>query len=202
MNTRLQVEHPVTEMVTGYDLVYEQLRVADGEALNYTQADITQTGHSIECRICAEGADADFAPAIGKLLKVREPVGPGIRVDSGIIEEQDVTTAFDPMLSKLIVHARDRQQCITRTQQALRDYVLLGVTTNTAYLDNILSHSDFISGDVHTGFLAEQADVLKQSLSPDTLNFLLSVAALTDEQLCNAVAEIPELYAAMGHWRN
>ncbi len=202
MNTRLQVEHPVTEMVTGYDLVYEQLRVAAGEALNYTQADITQTGHSIECRICAEDADADFAPAIGKLLKVREPVGPGIRVDSGVIEGQDVTTAFDPMLSKLIVYARDRQQCITRTQQALRDYVLLGVTTNTAYLDKILSHSDFISGDVHTGFLAEQADVLKQNLSQDTLDFLLSAAALTDEQLCNAVAEIPELYAAMGHWRN
>lgn len=202
MNTRLQVEHPVTEMVTGFDLVHEQLRVADGEALGYVQADIIQSGHAIECRICAEDTERDFAPAIGDILRLKFPIGPGIRIDSGVLENQAVTTAFDPMLAKVIVHARDRQQCITRTQQALKDFVLLGLTTNTAYLEKIIAHPKFISGEVNTGFLAEYAEELKLETDQEIIDLLLAATALTDQQLCNSVAEVPELYAAMGHWRN
>ncbi|MFZ2468792.1 MAG: biotin carboxylase N-terminal domain-containing protein, partial [Parvibaculum sedimenti] len=122
MNTRLQVEHPVTEMVTGFDLVAEQLRIAAGEPLGLQQDDVHQTGHSIELRVYAEDADADFRPAIGNILLMDEPAGPGVRVDSGILDGGKVTTDFDPMLSKLIVHGRDRAEAIARARRAVQDY--------------------------------------------------------------------------------
>tara|TARA_R110000764_G_scaffold51622_1_gene112789 strand:- start:14346 stop:15815 length:1470 start_codon:yes stop_codon:yes gene_type:complete len=201
MNTRLQVEHPVTEMVTGFDLVAEQLRIAAGEGLSAAQADIPQTGHSIELRICAEDATADFRPAIGDILLLDEPHGEGIRVDSGIRDGRKVTTDFDPMLSKLIVHGADRAQAIARARNAVQNYVILGVTTNTGYLDAILAHPDFASGDVSTGFLAEQADVLTAP-GEDVSTLLMAAAALSDQRLVTDVMQIPEMHRKMGGWRN
>ena len=201
MNTRLQVEHPVTELVTGFDLVAEQLRVAAGEGLSAAQADIPQTGHSIELRICAEDATADFRPAIGDILLLDEPMGEGIRVDSGILDGGKVTTDFDPMLSKLIVHGPDRSQAIARARNAVQNYVILGVTTNTGYLDEILAHPDFASGDVSTGFLAEQSETLTAP-GEDVSDLLMAAAALSDERLVSDVMQIPEMHRKMGEWRN
>lgn len=201
MNTRLQVEHPVTEMVTGFDLVAEQLRIAAGKKLSATQEDIRQTGHSIELRICAEDAGADFRPAIGEILLLDEPRGEGVRVDSGILEGGKVTTDFDPMLSKLIVHGQNRAEAIARARAAVQDYVILGVTTNTGYLDAILGHPGFVSGAVSTGFLTEQAEVLT-ARDDGMRDALMAAAALSDERLLHEVAQIPELHRRMGAWRN
>ncbi|MBB06083.1 MAG: biotin carboxylase, partial [Pseudooceanicola sp.] len=201
MNTRLQVEHPVTEMVTGFDLVSEQLRIANGEGLSAQQADIPQTGHSIELRICAEDATEDFRPAIGDILLLDEPQGEGVRVDSGILDGGKVTTDFDPMLSKLIVYGSDRTEAIARARQAVQAYVILGVTTNTDYLDAILAHPDFASGEVSTGFLAEQADVLTAP-GEDVSDLLMAIAALSDQRLVDNVMQIPEMHRKMGGWRN
>ncbi|MFP5509963.1 MAG: acetyl/propionyl/methylcrotonyl-CoA carboxylase subunit alpha [Alphaproteobacteria bacterium] len=201
MNTRLQVEHPVTELVTGFDLVAEQLRIAAGEGLSATQANIPQTGHSIELRICAEDATADFRPSIGDILLLDEPSGPGVRVDSGILDGGKVTTDFDPMLSKLIVHGRDRVEAIARARQAVQNYVVLGVTTNTGYLDAILAHPDFAAGNVSTGFLAEQSETLTAP-GEDISELLMAAAALSDERLVGDVMQIPEMYRKMGGWRN
>jgi acetyl-CoA/propionyl-CoA carboxylase biotin carboxyl carrier protein len=131
MNTRLQVEHPVTEMVTGLDLVGEQLRIAEGAPLAYEQDAIRALGHAIECRICAEDPAVGFLPATGELLVLRPPQGPGIRFDSGLLEGQSITASFDPMLAKLIVHGADRDEAIRRMRAALRQLVMLGITTNT-----------------------------------------------------------------------
>ena len=201
MNTRLQVEHPVTELVTGFDLVAEQLRVAAGDGLSAVQADIPQTGHSIELRICAEDATADFRPAIGNILLLDEPQGEGVRVDSGILDGGKVTTDFDPMLSKLIVHGPNRAQAIARARSAVQNYVILGLTTNTGYLDAILAHPDFASGDVSTGFLAEQSETLTAP-GEDVSDLLMAAAALSDERLVSDVMQIPEMYRKMGGWRN
>ncbi len=202
MNTRLQVEHPVTEMVTGYDLVAEQLRIAAGETLALEQSDIRQTGHSIELRICAEDTTADFRPAIGDILLMDEPAGPGVRVDSGILESSAVTTDFDPMLSKLIVHGRDRAAAIAKARRAVQDYVILGVTTNISYLDAILAHPKFQTGDVSTGFLTEEADALKETPTDATIDILMAATALSDVRLVRAVESVPEIYRMMGGWRN
>ncbi|WP_346767190.1 acetyl-CoA carboxylase biotin carboxylase subunit [Enterovirga aerilata] len=201
MNTRLQVEHPVTEMVTGIDLVAEQLRIAAGGGLSHAQAEIRQTGHAIELRICAEDAFADFRPAIGEVLLVEEPQGAGVRVDSGILEGGKVTTDFDPMLAKLIVHGSDRAGAIARARAAVQGYVILGVTTNTGYLDAILAHPRFLSGDVSTGFLAEEAAVLT-ARGEDVTDILVAATALSDGRLVRAVDEIPEMHRLMGAWRN
>ena len=202
MNTRLQVEHPVTEMVTGFDLVAEQLRIAAGEALGLRQQDIGQTGHAIELRVCAEDAAADFRPAIGDILLMDEPAGPGIRVDSGILGGGTVTTDFDPLLAKLIVHGRDRAEAIARARRAAQDYVILGITTNLAYLDAILAHPRFSSGDVSTGFLAEEADALRPQPDPALTDILAAAAVLSDARLVQAVDSVPEIYRLMGGWRN
>ncbi len=202
MNTRLQVEHPVTELVTGYDLVAEQLRIAGGETLGLAQADIRQTGHSIELRICAEDASADFRPAVGDVLLMDEPTGPGVRVDSGILEGGAVTADFDPLLAKLIVHGRDRASAIAQARRAAQDFVLLGVTTNLGYLDSILAHPGFASGDISTGFLAEEGEALAEQMDGETRDILLAASALSDARLVRAVDNVPEIYRMMGRWRN
>ncbi|MBU1071922.1 acetyl-CoA carboxylase biotin carboxylase subunit, partial [bacterium] len=141
MNTRLQVEHPVTELVTGLDLVRAQLRVAAGEPLPWTQDEIVPRGHAIECRLYAEDPAQGFMPSLGDVLLYREPDGPGIRVDSGIGQGDVVSMHYDPMLAKVSVHAETRAAAIARMRDALRRYVVLGVTTNGAYLDEILAHA-------------------------------------------------------------
>jgi acetyl-CoA carboxylase biotin carboxylase subunit len=154
MNTRLQVEHPVTEAVTGIDLVQQQLRIAAGEPLPWAdQAALTQRGHAIECRIYAEDPAQDFLPQAGRLLLYREPDGPGIRVDAGVVEGSDVTVHYDPLIAKLIVLAETRGQAIARATTALAQFPVLGVVTNIPFLRRLMAHRTFVSGEVDTGFL-------------------------------------------------
>ncbi|MEI7643089.1 MAG: acetyl-CoA carboxylase biotin carboxylase subunit [Chloroflexales bacterium] len=155
MNTRLQVEHPVTELVTGLDLVRLQIAVAAGESLPFTQRDITFRGHAIEARLYAEDP-VSFLPAVGRLALLDPPLGPGVRVDSGLTSGDEVTVHYDPMIAKLIVSGTDRAAAIDRLRCALDDYAILGLTTNLPLLRAIAASSAFVAGDTHTGFLAEQ----------------------------------------------
>ncbi|MBI1825070.1 MAG: acetyl-CoA carboxylase biotin carboxylase subunit [Planctomycetes bacterium] len=156
MNTRLQVEHPVTEMITGLDLVRLQLEIASGGKLTFTQDGLLQTGHAMECRIYAEDTARGFLPSTGTLLAYEAPRGPGIRVDSGFEEGSEVTVHYDPMLAKLIVWDRGRDESIRKMQWALERFVVLGVTTNIGFLRALLANPEFRGGRLHTHFLEEQ----------------------------------------------
>ena len=160
MNTRLQVEHPVTEAVTGLDLVHAQLRVAAGEPLGWTQASLTQRGHAIECRVYAEDPAQGFLPQAGQLLLYREPRGPGVRVDSGVMEGGEVSVHYDPMLAKVIVQSETRAGAIARASAALRQFPVLGIRTNLAYLRAVLAHASFVAGEVDTDFLDRETPAL------------------------------------------
>ncbi len=153
MNTRLQVEHPVTEWVTGLDLVRAQLLVAAGAPLPWRQEEIVPRGHAIECRLYAEDPAHGFRPSLGRILLLDEPAGPGVRVDSGVAAGDEVTMHYDPLLAKLSVHGPDRAAAIARALAALREYAVLGIATNVAYLQAILDHPEFRAGRTHTGFL-------------------------------------------------
>jgi len=155
VNTRLQVEHPVTEMVTGIDLVREQIRIAAGEPLAFRQEEIRPRGHAIECRIYAEDPERGFIPSPGEILYLKEPAGPGIRVDSGIYSGFTVPTAYDPILSKLIVHAGDRPGAIERMVRALSEYCVLGVRTPVDFLMEVIRSDPFRSGETHTRLIDE-----------------------------------------------
>jgi acetyl-CoA carboxylase biotin carboxylase subunit len=153
MNTRLQVEHPVTELVTGMDLVHLQLQVAAGGKLPFRQEDVTLRGHAIECRIYAEDPENNFFPSPGMITRLATPSGPGIREDSGIYEGWTVPLDYDPLLSKLIAFAPSRSQAIARLVRALDDYFIGGIKTNLGLFRRILSDPGFTSGDIDTGFL-------------------------------------------------
>ncbi len=153
MNTRLQVEHPITEVTTGLDLVQWQLRIAAGERLPFDQEAIVPRGHAIECRIYAEDPANEFLPSTGRLLRVVEPQGPGIRVDSGYGTGDEVTVYYDPMLAKLIVYADSRAAAIRKAQAALGRYAVLGVTTNLEFLQAVLAHPEFQAGRATTAFV-------------------------------------------------
>jgi 3-methylcrotonyl-CoA carboxylase alpha subunit len=175
MNTRLQVEHPVTESVVGIDLVHLQLRVASGEPLPFTQSGLSQRGHAIECRIYAEDPAQGFIPQAGTILLYREPQGPGIRVDSGVTAGSEVSVHYDPMLAKLIVHAPSREVARRRAITALREFAILGIRTNIPFLLQILDHQQFVKASIDTGFLdresATLANAIPTSLPPAVLEF-------------------------------
>jgi len=177
MNTRLQVEHPITELVTGLDLVQLQLDVAEGLPLTLSQDTITPRGHAVECRVYAETPAQGFLPQAGTVLRYREPQGPGIRVDSGVREGDVITPDFDPLLAKLIVHAPTRTAALARARQALRDFVVLGLRTNIPYLLRVLSHADVEAGAFHTGWLAQQHESLTGPAADGTLAAASAVAA-------------------------
>ena len=155
VNTRLQVEHPVTEMVTSFDLVKLQIRIAAGEALPFAQEDVALRGHAIECRIYAEDPANNFFPSPGKILEHRAPSGPGIRLDDGVYAGSIVPNEYDPMLGKLIAWGCDRAEAIARLRGALEEYYATGIRTNLALFRRILDASDFQSGDVDTSWLDE-----------------------------------------------
>ncbi|MFC7920633.1 ATP-binding protein [Streptomyces cinereoruber] len=160
MNTRLQVEHPVTELVTGIDLVEWQLRVAAGEPLPFAQEDVRLDGWAVEARICAEDPSRGFLPSGGTVLALHEPQGNGARTDSGLSEGTEVGSLYDPMLSKVIVHAPDRPTALRRLRAALADTVTLGVPTNAGFLRRLLAHPDVVSGDLDTGLVEREAEGL------------------------------------------
>ena len=153
VNTRLQVEHPITEMITGLDLVRIQLEVAAGNPLSITQENVRSRGHAIECRIYAEDPEKGFYPSPGKILYMQEPSGPGIRNDCGIYSGFQVPVEYDPILSKLIAYAGDRDQTIQRMIKALEDYVILGVRTPVPFLIDVLKSEAFTRGDTFTDFI-------------------------------------------------
>lgn len=181
MNTRLQVEHPVTEMVIGLDLVKLQFSVAAGAALPFTQTQVKQRGHAIECRLYAEDPNNGFLPAIGPLSVFVPPEGPGIRVDSGVSSGDEITIHYDPMLAKIIVHDATREAAIRRMDAALRQTVILGTTTNLRFLRALINHPLFQSGEVDTGFIEQHLDelVVPHESLPDEA---LIAAALADMQ--------------------
>jgi acetyl-CoA carboxylase biotin carboxylase subunit len=177
MNTRLQVEHPVTEAVTGIDLVRAQLDIADGRRLPWAQAALTQRGHAIECRIYAEDPAQGFVPQAGRVLLYREPTGPGLRIDAGIVEGSEVSVHYDPLLVKLIAAAETRAGAIERARAALRQFPILGVRTNVPFLLRLLSHPDFLSATIDTGFLDREAASLIAPPATETTLRALAVAA-------------------------
>ncbi|MGW4625997.1 ATP-binding protein [Streptomyces rubiginosohelvolus] len=167
MNTRLQVEHPVTELITGLDLVEWQLRVASGEQLPYAQKDITLTGWAIEARVCAEDPSRGFLPSGGTVLALREPQGGGVRTDSGLSEGVPVGSLYDPMLSKVIAYGPDRATAIRKLRAALADTVILGVPTNAGFLRRLLAHPDVVAGTLDTGLVEREAEGLVPDGVPD-----------------------------------
>jgi acetyl-CoA carboxylase biotin carboxylase subunit len=154
MNTRLQVEHPVTELRTGLDLVALQIRIAAGEQLPFTQEEVSFRGHAIECRICAEDAENNFLPATGRITHLRPPSGPGIREDRGVEEGDDVGVFYDPLLAKLIAWGATRDEARARMVRALREYEVLGVRTNIDLCHFVLTHTAFAKGDISTHFIS------------------------------------------------
>jgi acetyl/propionyl-CoA carboxylase alpha subunit len=198
MNTRLQVEHPVTELVTGLDLVHWQIRVANGGRFPFEQSHFTQRGHAIECRIYAEDPANGFLPSTGRLLQFIEPRGPGIRVDSGFTAGSEVTHFYDPLLAKLIVHAEDRQPAIERMQAALRDFVVHGVVTNIDFLQAVLSHPDFKNGEVTTRWVETKFD---GSSSSEPSFAALIAASLADSTVSNQKSEITNEYDPYSPWK-
>ncbi len=180
MNTRLQVEHPITELVTGVDLVKLQLRVAAGEPLPFTQEELRQRGHAVECRIYAEDPANQFLPAIGKVLLAVEPVGPGVRVDAGVTTGDEVTLHYDPMIAKLIVLGENRADAIGRMQWALGHYVVLGdVITNIPFLCDVLAHPRFVAGDTTTDFVDTDLQAW-QPTAGEPPDLALAAAALAE----------------------
>jgi len=153
MNTRLQVEHPVTELVTGLDLVKLQIHIAAGEPLALTQNDIALRGVAIECRVYAEDPDNNFFPSPGKITRLAEPAGPGVRLDSGVYEGFTVPMDYDPLLAKLAVWADTREAAIARMSRALDEYHVAGIRTNLNFFRRILKDSEFRDGHLHTGFI-------------------------------------------------
>ncbi|MCI8587165.1 MAG: acetyl-CoA carboxylase biotin carboxylase subunit [Clostridia bacterium] len=155
MNTRLQVEHPVTEMVTGVDLVKEQIRIASGEKLELTEANLNPVGHSIECRINAENANKNFIPMAGKIEDLHLPGGNGIRVDTAIYSGYVIPSNYDSMIAKVIVHAKDRREAINKMKSAISEFVIDGITTNIDFLYKILENEDFINNNYDTSFISK-----------------------------------------------
>lgn len=153
MNTRIQVEHPITEMVTGIDIVKEQLRIASGLELQIEQEDIEQSGWSMECRINAEDPENNFMPSPGEIKQIIPPGGFGIRVDTAVYPGYTIQPFYDSMIAKLIVHGKNREDVITKMKRALQHYTIKGVKTTIPFLYQVLQNEDFISGEYNTNFL-------------------------------------------------
>ncbi|MDR6904384.1 acetyl-CoA/propionyl-CoA carboxylase biotin carboxyl carrier protein [Agromyces sp. 3263] len=169
MNTRLQVEHPVTELVTGVDLVEQQLRIAADEPLAITQEEVRLTGHAIEARVYAEAPERGFLPSTGRVVAWREPAGPGVRVDGGIVEGQEITAHYDPMLAKVIAYGDDRAEALDRLDRALADTVVLGVDTNLAFLRRLIADPAVRAGDLDTGLIDRLPEPTAAEPSPGLL---------------------------------
>ncbi|MGV3553426.1 acetyl-CoA carboxylase biotin carboxylase subunit [Rhizobium sp.] len=203
MNTRLQVEHPVTEMITGLDLVKAQIEIAADLGLPLKQQEVEARGHSIECRICAENPDGNFMPETGAIDYLDVPEGEHIRFENALDPGQKVTTDFDPMIAKLVVHGSDRLEAIENTIDALTDLDILGVKTNVDYLIRVVGHEAFVEGNLHTGFIPQYAeDLATPELTEKGRDLALIAAALGFREFRDLAFGMPEPHASIGHWRN
>jgi 3-methylcrotonyl-CoA carboxylase alpha subunit len=207
MNTRLQVEHPITEMVTGIDLVRLQLEVATGERLPREVLQPVQRGHAIECRVYAEDPEHDFLPASGTVLRIRHPGGPGVRVDGALRDGLEVSIHYDPMLAKVIAYGRDRTEAILRMRRALAEFVILGIPTNVLYLQAILDTPAFQRGALSTHFLADHLPGWKPEAVP-VPDAALAALALHDlaggratTSTGGAIAAAPAPWETLIGWR-
>jgi len=203
MNTRVQVEHPITELVTGVDIVAAQLRIATGAPLGFTQADVVPRGHAIEARLYAEDPAASFFPSAGPILALREPGGPGIRVDSGVAAGSVVPLDYDPLLGKISAWGADRASAAARLGAALRETAVLGPTTNLAFLQDVIAHPAFLRGETHTGFLAEHFPAWRDR-ADDALAAALAAAVAVSRPVASAgdtPAAAPTPWETLGAWR-
>ncbi len=194
MNTRIQVEHPVTELVTGVDLVKAQIRIAEGEPLPFEQEDLSQRGHAIECRVNAEDPALDFAPSSGKVLFASFPSGPGIRVDAGVETGDEIPMHYDSLIAKIIAHAETRAAALARMERALKRSVVLGIATNVPFLEAVLAHSTFQAGEATTTFAARELGGFKPALpvvSDDALVATALAEVLTAEARGNGGGSAP-----------
>jgi acetyl-CoA carboxylase, biotin carboxylase subunit len=179
VNTRLQVEHPLTELVTGIDIAVEQIKIAAGERLSFSQNDIKLHGHALECRIYAEDSMSNFMPSTGVIHLYQEPGGPGVRVDSGVYEGTEISVYYDPLIAKLITYGKDRSQAITRMIRALSEYRIAGVTSNIDFHKQILAHPEFVAGHLSTDFI--DAYYHPSEAAPETIIQAMALAAALSE---------------------
>jgi acetyl-CoA carboxylase biotin carboxylase subunit len=178
MNTRLQVEHPVTEMVTGIDIVKEQIKIAAGEELQIQQDEIKQVGHAIECRIYAEDPDSNFFPCPGLIEALRVPGGPGVRDDSGVFEGFEIPIQYDPMISKLVVWGQNREEAINRMRRALSEYIITGVKTTVPFHIRVMNNRHFIEGDFDTNYIDKVFFQEEQERVPENTEVAIIVGAI------------------------
>jgi acetyl-CoA carboxylase biotin carboxylase subunit len=193
MNTRLQVEHPVTELVTGIDLVREQIRVAWGDELSFRQSDIRINGHAIECRVYAEDPDQNFMPSPGRILRLRVPSGPGVRDDGGVYEGGEVSIYYDPMISKFAVHGKDRTEAIERMRRALAEYRVDGIKTTLQFFRDVMEDPVFVAGNLDTSFISgffERQAMVEDHLDSADLEIIAASLALV-KNVGKAAAEPP-----------
>jgi 3-methylcrotonyl-CoA carboxylase alpha subunit len=203
MNTRLQVEHPVTELVTGVDLVHAQLEVASGKPLPWKQEELRQRGHAMQVRVYAEDPDNRFLPQSGTIAQYVEPTGPGVRVDAGVMRGSEIGVKFDPMLAKLICFAEDRERCIDRLDRALRDYIVLGTRTNISWLRRVVTHPAFREGLVSTRFLIDHETELAPQVPEEVAQIAALLAAAPRKRassLTSAEAQRASVWDAVGDW--
>lgn len=180
MNTRLQVEHPITERVTGVDLVKQQIKIAEGEILEIKQEQLYQRGHSIECRIYAEDPDNNFMPSPGKIYKISEPLGFGVRTDGYVYEGYEIPIYYDPMISKLIIWGKNRNESINRMRRALYEYKITGIKTSIKYLERIMNNQNFIDGKYDTHFIENNQEQLSKNNHCDDCSDMVIIAAFID----------------------
>ncbi len=205
MNTRIQVEHPVTEMVTGIDLVEQQIKIAQGQVLDIKQEQVQQNGHAIECRIYAEDPANNFMPSPGKLHLYLEPEHPHLRIDSSMDDATEVLSFYDPMISKLIAWGNDRTQALQLAYEALGDYVLLGIKTNITYLRQVLNHPHFVANQINTGFCDAYTAALTEAISTDKNK--ISPTALLAALLMHSLQQsynmfVTNIWEEIGFWRH
>jgi acetyl/propionyl-CoA carboxylase alpha subunit len=190
MNTRVQVEHPVTELVTGIDIVQEQMRVARGRRLRYSQEDIQLRGWAIECRINAEDPYNDFLPSTGTITTIRLPTGPGVRVDTGVYPGYEVTPYYDPLISKLVCYGETRGEAVLRMRRALEEYRIMGVRTNIPFHQHMMDSHRFLSGQFDTKFVEERFSMSEREALDSTEAAILAtlVAHRQGQQASQIVA--------------
>ena len=203
MNTRLQVEHPITERVTGIDLVKQQILVAEGHPLSFTQDQLKQTGHAIECRIYAEDSDNNFMPNPGKIHNITEPLGFGVRTDGYVYEGYEIPIHYDSMISKLIVWAENREEAIERMKRALYEYKITGVKTSIKFLERIMDTPDFRSGNYDTNFIEKNKDILHavSKCSEDCEDMVIIATYIEYLDQLNMAQTSKQMYPAKNRWK-